>query len=165
MRILLILITIFVGGFIAPHPARAASGYCDLASQFPTSFAQDDGTNWILGVSGTTGNSLGVSCNRQWRIVFRPQYKSGGTWHLGVTNTLEDPSYNKAQSYAANQYMTFTTVPEYPVGFTGYWDNGDGLLSPRPVCAYKWRIHEILYSPNNTLVLDEFYSPITAGIC
>src|SRR4249920_2447010 len=159
MRRLILTVAATIGCFFTGGaPAQSSSGYCDLATQFPSSFASDDGSNWIVGVSGTTGNSLGVSCNQHWRVVFRPQYKGGGVWHLGVTNTLEFPSHITSQSYAANQYIQFTTVPQKPATFTGYWDNGDGLLSPRPVCAYKWRVHEIFYTPNNTMVLDEFYS-------
>ena len=152
------------GGFHEWTPPAHAAGYCDVTHQFPSTFALDNQpppTTWILGISADTHNGLNVSCNQAWRVEFKPQYKSGGTWHLGVSNSLAFPG--PATYYAANQYTEFYTAPQNPTGFTGYWTNGDGLLAPHPICHYQWRIHEAFFG--KTFDLDDYYTPASAVTC
>jgi len=163
-----ILTTCFILGLPAgilfsTTPAEATAS-CTVTHQFTYTFASDDGTNWILGVTADQGNGFNIYCGEPWRIAFKAQYKAGGTWHLGVTNTLEFPNYNTNLHYATNQFVQFYTAPETPTGFTGYWDNGDGLLSPRLICHYPWRIHEAVFGVGQSDLAD-YYTPPSPVTC
>ncbi len=162
-RLLMLAAAIVAASTIGTIHAATAQATCIPDPQLATTYAQDDGTNWIVGVSGS---SLNVSCSQQWRVEFKPQYRAGGVWHLGINDGSKLCEPNEGcgtpSFYPANVAEVFTPGVT-PAAFTGYWDNGDGS-PPRPVCDYRWRVHES-YWTSGGVKIDDLYSPMSTGVC
>ncbi len=159
MKRLLVLIAVFVAGVINT-PVAEANPTCTITTQFSSTQATDDGTNWIVLVAP----KMTASCTSAWYVTFTAQCFDGGAWAQCVTNQLCVPP-SCTTGWTVGSSHTYNETTGTPAGFTGYWDNGDGLTSSRPVCAYKWRIREAFRRKSDDFLITTALSPDSTVTC
>lgn len=160
MKRLLILIAVLVAAASIGTPAAQANPTCTITTQFSSTQATDDGTNWLVLIAPR----MTASCTSAWYVTFTAQCFDGGAWAQCVTNQLCNlPSCTTGWSPGTTH--TYDETTGTPTGFTGYWDNGDGLTSSRPVCHYKWRVREAFRRKSDNFLITTAFSPDSAVTC
>jgi hypothetical protein len=157
---LLVLIAVLVGLAAFNAPVAEANPTCTITAQFDSTQSTDDGTNWLVLLT----NKMTASCTSAWYVTFTAQCFDGGVWAQCITNQLCNyPSCTAG--WTPGSTHTYNETTGSPPGFTGYWDNGDGLTSSRPTCHYKWRIRESFRRKSDAFLITTAFSPDSTVTC